>query len=415
MRQPKTATLLLATAFAATTFGARARNLSDTPQRFEAPNDFIPAMFSADRKSHLSFADTDTQKNGSIDIYDGELRLSTSIPISADPDAVSKSIYQYRKCEGTWESTTNETLAKDITADQARDRVESMYGLSYIIIKDLADGSTMYVHCEWMYPGMPRQYLLYIPSGGGLGDLCFVTHSSLKDFRYLDGWEEPVEIIQSRGESYIPFTIRDFDSASAALGTATATQTLFNSDASYEYIAPVYETHETYTDETETVKTKKIGTRITGLRVMSESGAALQAVRFGEGLRLSDSDNPQLSMLLIGGHRYLSCNVTDGKDYYNLFYEITGGEAGLRQAAAPLKTRVYPTSVSAGESVTIDAGESQAIFHINDTAGKSLYSGEIAAGEGTSEVPASAMSRGVNIVTVSTPGHESESTKVIVR
>lgn len=415
MKQLKTATLLLATAFAATTFGAGAQSLSTNPQRFAAPNDFVPAVFSADNQGHLSFASTDDTKSGSINIYDSSLRLTSSIPITADSDGVSKSIYQFRKCEGTWEYTSNEALAKGITADEARERVNSMYGLSSIIIKELADGSTMYVHIEYMYQGMPREYLLYTPTGGSLGDLCYVRHDGLTDFRYLDDWDEPVECIERRGDSYIPFTIRDFDSASAALGTATATQTLFNNDANYEYIAPVYETYETAADETESVKFKNIKTRILGLSVKSESGAVLQTVRFGEGLRMSDIYNTSLSVLLIGGHRYLSCNVTDGKGYYNLFYEITGGEAGLRQAAAPLKTRVYPTSVSAGESVTIDAGESQAIFHVHDTAGKSLYSGEIAAGGGTSEVPASAMAQGVNIVTVSTPGNEAESTKVIVR
>lgn len=408
----KACTFLIAASIAVSSPLAEAQNLSDTPLRFDIPGDFMPAMFSSDSKSYLTFAHTDSEKNGSIDIYDGDLQLSAAIPITSNPDAVSRDVYEFRKCEGTWEYTSREQLAQDITAGQASDRVKEWFGGERYVSRTQPDGSTMYVHIEYLINGMPNNYLLYIPTGNNVGDLYSYRHDGLQDFKMLDEWYEPTDIVHERKESYLPFSIRDFDHTSATLGTATATQTLFNSDASYEYLAPVFETYESNNYESDTFRLKTINARIVGLSVMSESGTAQQTVRFDEGLELN---NTSLSVLLFGGKRYLSCYVTDHKENYTILYEITGSESRLQQAAAPLKTRVYPTLLKAGESVTIDAGESDATFRIHDINGRNRYSGSIAAGKGISEVPASVMAHGLNIVTVNTPGNAAESTKVIVK
>lgn len=127
---------------------------------------------------------------------------------------------------------------------------------------------------------------------------------------------------------------------------------------------------------------------------------------------------PDGTRLLERKAKYLSCYVCDTATggRYNILYRIdTQGDSGIQQTGAPRKARVYPTAVTAGDNIRIEAQGGKASFLIHDTNGNRLYSGSTQDGEAPATVPASALSKGLNIVTVSTPGAEAESTKVIVR
>ena len=148
---------------------------------------------------------------------------------------------------------------------------------------------------------------------------------------------------------------------------------------------------------------------------MGENGTELQSIEFPDPY-YADWQSNFMSLIMIGGKKYLSCNLKKPQSAasYTLMYEITDNGAGLRQAAAPIKTRVYPTAAHRGETITVETEDSEATFGVTDISGRGVYRGSIAAGEGTATIPSSAMPRGLNIVTVNIPGNPPESTKVIV-
>lgn len=406
-------TCIALAAIAATGISA-AQPVATSPVLFSSTNDFVPAIFAADGKSKLLFAAVEPDGSANIEIQDGDLRPCRDFSIAAHPEAATSVTTRNRKF--TMPDGTRLLEREAIPLDSALAYSENRFGtIPYISSQD--NGSIIICRDINGYIGN-EHYFIFIPEGGGIGNL-FDVH-----FDYYGGggswgsdWAEEYSWTKYRYAPFAPMNILDYDNGAASMAGIVATQTLFNNDEDYEYIVPEYQRYVIREATNDRRTYTEYGSLIKGFSIKSENGTTIQTIDFDKGLTAAAGSN-FMSLLLIGEARYLSCYVCDTATggRYNILYRIdTQGGSGIQQEGAPRKTRVYPTAVTAGDNIRIEAQGRKASFLIHDTNGNRLYSGSTQGGEAPATVPASALSKGINIVTVSTPGAETESTKVIVR
>ena len=176
-------------------------------------------------------------------------------------------------------------------------------------------------------------------------------------------------------------------------------QTLFNDDAEYEYVAPIVSNDDDEED------------KIIGLVVKTESGKELQKIKVAEGHHFSE-----LQLTIIGDKKYLTVeSYDDDRNDYCTYYNIDK-TSGLRQVGEPVKVSVSPVIINQGESVNVKVGETKgnASITVSDIQGRTVYT-TVANESGVYPIPGSVMSKGMNILTVKTPGKSTHSSKVIVR
>lgn len=408
--------LLIALTLLATVAGQGAAELPvvTTPVRASASNDFVPARFAKDGKSKLLFASINEDGSAGVEVIDDVLLPCANFAIPAAENAESRTTVQNRKF--TMPNGSRSLERTDCPLDSALSYAQNrFYEGFYVSSQD--DGSIIMAH--GLQGNASRDfYFTYVPDGNGRGSL-YSTHFDYysQQGSWLDGWDVEYSWTSHRNPPFVALNILDYNNGASSMADIVATQTLFNDDDAYEYIVPVYEQEIRELKEENRIVKHYQSLAIKGFSVKTESGSTLQTIEFENGLRASHLYYNVISLLLVGDERYLSCLVKDPESGmpYTILYRIAKNSSGIRQMGAPHKTRVYPTVVKAGEYVTVDAGDSEAAFAAHSSNGQILYSGSIAEGEGATRIPVSAMARGVNIVTVSTPGNAAESTKVIVK
>lgn len=187
-------------------------------------------------------------------------------------------------------------------------------------------------------------------------------------FFYTDGYklvevkctgECTLEIIKPQNESFknryhtplVSPTYTDIDNGTSSLGRMSLTQTLFDSDAAFEYIFPIYGKpkttdyvnesvgylydNDTYFSLEAVMHGSHISGPIIGFRILKDSGSEVQAVRFPDG-HSAQGDN-FMTILAFGGKRYLQCAL----DGITMLYEICGGANGVSEVAT-FKTAYIP-------------------------------------------------------------------------
>lgn len=231
----------------------------------------------------------------------------------------------------------------------------------------------------------------------------------------------------------IPISLVDYDSNCASFSDMILTQTLFNSDELLEYIEPIYDIETNkwessefreniyyfgdyfglmkwFDDESKPSPAK-------GFAICDENHRKLQSIRFDNGLVAAYEQF--MSILIIGGKKYLSCYLKDSDDKnYTVLYEITGKTSGV-QKVATYKTRVYPTLVSQGENVTVsvpDIHSDETVVEVNNISGRNVFRERMTEGDNKMTIPADAMPRGINIITISDgDNYTKDSHKVMVK
>lgn len=446
-------TLTLCAALAATAiFKGYAGEINQTPVQPGATNSYVPARFAYDGKSMLSFAYNptyDDSDRGYIRLFDGNLKQIRHIELSDYPlmfrilRSTDIGILRWSETERTY-VPEQDGISLDEYYEYRNNILPNHYGFKVENDREEYDNGILRINWTgpYSYQTFPSitdaeggtiqeaqlatRYFIYTPSqNGNPASLIEVRCGGTPSFEITQPHEgDPQRIAYEATPQLICFDIFDYDSGATSIGNASATQTLFNTDAGVEYLTPTYEEKISYWPYSprcigglyyEIDRQWSNSPSITGFKVVGENGTELQSIEFPDPY-YADWQSNFMSLIMIGGKKYLSCNLKKPQSAasYTLMYEITDNGGGLRQAAAPIKTRVYPTAAHRGETITVETEDSEATFGVTDISGRGVYRGSIAAGEGTATIPSSAMPRGLNIVTVNIPGNPPESTKVIV-
>ena len=192
------------------------------------------------------------------------------------------------------------------------------------------------------------------------------------------------------------------------------TQTLFNNDSDFEYIAPIYKLGQSSVYERDYTKEISYDYFMIGFAICNTSGNELQRILFPQEGVASD---PDFRLVTIGNKEYIAVRYSDRNDggYKTIFYTIGANGTGLQQATEPISVRVAPTLISHDQSINVELddikGDGQ--LSVTDIAGRTVFSSKIQE-NGIYQIPARSLSRGMNIVTVQTQSGN-KSTKVIVK
>lgn len=214
-------------------------------------------------------------------------------------------------------------------------------------------------------------------------------------------------------EGYAELETRNFNTGCDDGLYLIVTQTLFNDDAEYEYIAPVYSLGLVDTYESDLYKKSRYGLVVTGFEVKNAAGTALCKNDLPNGLTSSYFD---ADLAMIGDKTYLTVMIDDyvNDEYYTIFYSING-PAGVQQVGEPMKVSVSPTVIRKSENINVQLGDikGSARVTVTDVQGRTVYSAVVNQG-GLHQIPGSVMSQGINIVSVESVGTPGRTVKKVM-
>lgn len=396
-------------------------------------SDYVPARFSKDGASKLTFVNFNTEV-GSLCAIGVDACLNQVVNIETEADEYDSSLESGGgKVFYKWDTVERTIIATDQTDwSVMANLINQRTGKKFYYTADFRelDGTIIGYVFEDGEASSTEIDGKRVPSwffySNRDGELIEVKCSGNCQFEKVLP-EDASNRIQYKSPLARPRYL-DFDKGTGSLGQVSITQTLFNSDDAYEYISPIYELTEDredfwaegsiydngeYFGQYASFYDSRICGHIVGFRIMSENGSVLQTVRFDEGLYVDSSylDNT-FTIITFGGKNYLSCSLV-GK---TMLYEIAS-QSGV-QKVATYPTSIYPTLVSTGESVNVSFGEGQTghrSISVNDLLGRQVLSASADASQGPVALPASQMAKGVNIVSVTGGDQPAQSTKVIVK
>lgn len=199
-----------------------------------------------------------------------------------------------------------------------------------------------------------------------------------------------------------------------------ATQTLFNTDAKYEYIRYKYVTYSnqvSYEEDTDgdAIPDKReirSGYETAGIEVVSEDGNVIASFDVG-------GDVGDVDLILWEGKRYFMLDVyNDGNDECQI-YEINPNGSGITRASSAAFMHILPAMPKKNTSVTVELGEESVKnggqLMITDMSGRTVYRNAVAPGETSIRVPLNRMASGVYNVTLTNKGQKVEGSKLIIR
>lgn len=202
-----------------------------------------------------------------------------------------------------------------------------------------------------------------------------------------------------------------------------ATQTLFNNDDKYEYILPIIEPVDIDVPYGDDGRVEGQILVCTGFKVVSEDGSTVCSVDLPSGYYIDGFYN--MDLMVLSDKAYLCLSVVDDLDVthyaktaYQLVYAIDKEKASVKSVGAPIKTRVYPTTLERGTLVNIDLAEdsvSGGIINVTSVSGNVVMSQKFVAGTNHASIDTSSLNRGLYIVTVDNGKFSRENTKIIIR
>lgn len=198
-----------------------------------------------------------------------------------------------------------------------------------------------------------------------------------------------------------------------------ATQTLFNTDAKYEYIRykqvaytnQVTSEWDTDGDAIPDKRTVRSGYDYAGLEVVSEDGNVIASFDVG--------DTEGKYLILWEGKRYLMFGVYNESNYNYQIYEINPNGNNITRVSSQAFMHILPAMPRKNTSVTVEFGEESVKnggqLMITDMNGRTVYNNAVAPGETSVQVPLRRMASGAYNVTLLNRGKKVESSKLIIR
>lgn len=201
------------------------------------------------------------------------------------------------------------------------------------------------------------------------------------------------------------------------LETILLTQTLFNTDESFEWLISMPEAVDvSYTTEREQVSGKRI--RNVGFKVLSENGSTVAEVRYPAGY--TGSDYNELDMLIVDGSYYIMARVSNEsntEDYY-IIYQVSQGTNSIKMVGEPMRVKVYPTAPVRGTDVEVEIGETvgeRCTVSVVSVSGRTVLNRSIEPGTTHTTINTGNMQQGVYIVNVNDDHGKRTATKIVIR
>ena len=390
----------------------------------------IPGDYLADGRPQIMISDIDSLCT-TLRLYDVDfVKLGDVVVPHAEP--LRSEVLETRSLSYSWPMVIKTKLLENMPLSEAENYIRSVYGYGGIETKESDGGTDIYLNndrCVFAtleLPGVGVEHIYKVwfrfepydaenPEDNGVlysfegeGDDPTVT---------LGEWE----VAEYYDSTMYTFGEVDFisDMGTHAGCSLALTQTLFNEDDGYEYIAREYELRVAYGYESgPTISGEKIPVYrynrydvvCSGFSVKTADGSTIQSVKFPKDFH--SSDTPKFSVLELDGRGYLCCEGP----YEIIIYAIDGSGAGLRQVGSPIPARVFPTIVNRGEPISIERGDvsEEARVSVYSGDGTRRYSGGMKPGEQLKTLPTSGLPGGLNIVTIEDGGNR-ESTKILVK
>ena len=213
-------------------------------------------------------------------------------------------------------------------------------------------------------------------------------------------YNDDLEAIKSFNvENLHTLSIEDFNCGFDSYYSIAVSQTLFNNDDTYEYVQKIK---------------KSDSYRSLGFNIVTETGKVLQSILFGEGMEAEEID-----IVRVNNRYFIRCDVSSNSYSGYYFYPINrSSTSGIKPLGEPVKLKVNPTLVGRGEHITLELGGSgrgEKQVSVHDAAGRTVYSMTVPTGQSSTQINASELSQGLNVISVKSEKGRSKSCKVIVK
>lgn len=400
----------------------------DSSVNLRSAGDYVPAQMARDGKCMLTFTDFDKETGlMTATSIDGTLAPVADLRISSPTDCYNSFFGGRGYMKMNWDTVERDTLSSyssyygNVEDFLANKGIKAYFEAKYNVTQGTSAGAVYMTgesYKEIDGRKVPWWFFIHTDSGYLIEVKC--TGNCNLEYEY----ENP-----PRTEYVSPLlspVFYDYDNGLSSLGRVSLTQTLVNDDDAFEYFSPVcvepavggglwpytgylYDIDGTFAYEFSCENYRNIpGAK--GFRIMREDGTELQTVIFGEDITSSGFDF--MTIIFFGGERYLSCAVGGKTILYRL-----NSKVGTVEKVASFNSRVYPTLVEPDGTVNVEFGEAGTVAGVGvwNVAGTKGYSSKVAPDQRSMSIPASRLSKGLNIVTLSGNDGQQTSTKVIVK
>ena len=415
---------------------------------------FIPSEYSAKETPNLHILQSD-----GVGIYDNDISQVKNISLPLQEYTYQSSRTRNRSVEGV-ERTAIERLREvtDVYISYAASQDKDYATLSYEERQNLIvdydsyyygatntavhdEGEYALIVCNEYYGNNFFNYSAYkytYPMQGLLLDKDGKVYNfrATYDYKYSEWSDYTVSYETIKVENNIISCNIVGAESSSLLNPFYISSTLFNDDSSLEYLRPIYTlvdapTYEWvgggYSDEPVTTdgeySSKELA--ISGLEVVSESGAVLSSISFGKeyskigNLSLMGGTvvavGNSISIIKLGDNRFISFDTAEEEDgetsIYKHFYKINVATNSIEAVSAPVCVSVVQNTPNTIEvDYNTDKDANAALFSVD---GQKCASQVINAGTGRFRMNVNGS--GVYILTISEDGAVVGSQKILVK
>lgn len=209
----------------------------------------------------------------------------------------------------------------------------------------------------------------------------------------------------------------DFDSPNADIvSPIMLTQTLFNEDASYEYISiqwtlpsePNYISCSYQVGDECVSRYTSYYSTATGFDIKQDNGNIVQSCTFSDNFYLKTSSKDDECLIMkIGGNYYLIFSGYIGNDAAYSIFRINRNNTALpiQQMGAPIRVSAYPNPINRNQMLNIvlsgeNAGRAKTDVQVTNLNGQVTGHQTIPVGQNQTTIPASNFAPGLNLIQV---------------
>lgn len=206
------------------------------------------------------------------------------------------------------------------------------------------------------------------------------------------------------------------DAPTPSAASLHLSQTLFNTDAQYEYLSGKLTTRRClsqvsqygYRDVKGECNIYNDYVFLSGMSIMSESGNVLAEVDFPSNFLANAEEMPHFIVFILDGEKYILVNGCldwecgqQNRNYASIIYHFDNGSQALVPVSAPMKISVFPTMLEQGGTVTITSDEENLTdkqVRVVDVQGRVMQKSTLPAGQ--QSIQMSNLPFGVNFVQI---------------
>ena len=292
------------------------------------------------------------------------------------------------------------------------------------------DNETYYSYYSYFGTKYPKVY--YIDEGGK-----FVGYRVAYDVQYSDWRSAGTRVVEcSKKQERIRLCNINLNQGDGKANSYfEVSQTLFNNDASFEYIIPKYKlsnngnvsgynqisynnssTEEIITKRS-TVITEQKELALAGFQVVSDNGDVISDIEFDGGFE-GQINIDHAFLITVGSNIYLAFDGYCNQENSTIFYKIDNTKSGIQKAKiAPSVMCVSPTIVDNGSIINVnfeDGNRQNSDITITSSAGAIVHRQRIPAGQTSTQLNANSPS-GMYYISRIQNGEKKETKKIIIK